>query len=54
MRPRVKVRSPQQILAQLAELRRNWLGVERSEGVCDILLDEMLTVRPDLKEMRRP
>lgn len=47
---RAATRTPQQIVEQLRQLARYWVGIQRSEGVCDILLDELLTVRPDLRE----
>lgn len=46
---RAEARTPQQILADLHNLRREW-AESRPEGVCDALLLELLTVRPDLRE----
>jgi hypothetical protein len=47
---KASARTPQRILADLAALRRSWTGEHRPEGVCDALLLELLTVRPDLRE----
>lgn len=46
----MRVRNPAvQIVTQLRNLTRWWADT-RPEGVCDVLLDQLLDNRPDLKE----
>lgn len=43
----IRTTSPQ-VVKQLRSLTRSWRGEKRCEGVCDILLDRLLDLRPDL------